>query len=129
MSPSLDAIGIVTVDLERSLAFYRLLGLDIPDVDGGHVEATLPNGLRLMWDTVEVVRSFDPTWQPATGGPGQALAFLCANAVEVDTTVEALAANGFTVARPPWDAPWGQRYATVVDPDGNHVDLFAALSG
>ena len=27
----------------------------------------------------------------------------------------------------PWDAVWGQRYATLHDPDGNSVDLFAAL--
>ena len=27
----------------------------------------------------------------------------------------------------PFDAFWGQRYATVRDPDGNAVDLFAAL--
>ncbi|MFL6036949.1 MAG: glyoxalase, partial [Gaiellaceae bacterium] len=27
----------------------------------------------------------------------------------------------------PFDAFWGQRYATVVDPDGNAVDLFAPL--
>jgi uncharacterized glyoxalase superfamily protein PhnB len=27
----------------------------------------------------------------------------------------------------PWDADWGQRYAQVKDPDGNSVDLFAAL--
>ena len=25
----------------------------------------------------------------------------------------------------PFDAFWGQRYATVLDPDGNAVDLFA----
>jgi uncharacterized glyoxalase superfamily protein PhnB len=25
----------------------------------------------------------------------------------------------------PLDAPWGQRYATVLDADGNAVDLFA----
>jgi len=28
----------------------------------------------------------------------------------------------------PYDAPWGQRYATVLDPDGNIVDFFAALA-
>ena len=27
----------------------------------------------------------------------------------------------------PFDAFWGQRYATVLDPDGNPVDLYAAL--
>jgi uncharacterized glyoxalase superfamily protein PhnB len=28
----------------------------------------------------------------------------------------------------PWDAVWRQRYASVFDPDGNSVDLFAPLS-
>src|SRR6266487_2250142 len=28
----------------------------------------------------------------------------------------------------PYDAPWGQRYATILDPDGNMVDLFALLA-
>lgn len=37
-----------------------------------------------------------------------------------------LAARGASVAKQPFDAPWGQRYATVLDPDGNAVDLFAA---
>jgi len=27
----------------------------------------------------------------------------------------------------PWDAFWGQRYATDYDPDGNGVGLFAPL--
>ncbi|MGB5655838.1 MAG: glyoxalase, partial [Acidimicrobiia bacterium] len=31
--------------------------------------------------------------------------------------------------RAPFDAFWGQRYATVLDPDGNGVDLFAPIEG
>ena len=38
-----------------------------------------------------------------------------------------LVAAGHRSHRAPWDAFWGQRYATVLDPDGNAVDLFAAL--
>ena len=34
---------------------------------------------------------------------------------------------GYRAQHEPWDAFWGQRYATVLDPDGNHVDLYAAL--
>jgi hypothetical protein len=30
--------------------------------------------------------------------------------------------------RAPWDAPWGQRYAVVKDPDDNGIDLFAPLT-
>jgi hypothetical protein len=29
----------------------------------------------------------------------------------------------------PYDAPWSQRYVSVLDPDGNMVDLFAPLAG
>ena len=34
---------------------------------------------------------------------------------------------GHTSRSDPFDAFWGQRYATVLDPDGNPVDLYAAL--
>lgn len=129
MTPRLDLVGLVTADMPRSLAFYRLLGLDIPvqaDTEP-HVEVTLTGGLRLAWDTVETIRSFDPAWTPPSGGHGSSLAFLCESPAEVDTVTAALEAAGTTVHHQPWDAFWGQRYATVLDPDGNPVDLFAPL--
>ncbi len=130
MTPHLDAIGLVVADMARSLAFYRGLGLEIPaEADGeGHVSLELPTGLRLMWDTIETVRSFDPGWTPPQGGPGTSLAFLCDTPAEVDRAYADLVAAGFTGHREPWDAFWGQRYATLRDPDGNGIDLFAALS-
>jgi hypothetical protein len=56
--------------MARSLAFYRRLGFDIPTTadDEPHVEATLPSGLRIAWDTTETIRSFDPGWEPPAGG-------------------------------------------------------------
>jgi len=33
---------------------------------------------------------------------------------------------GYRGQQAPWDAFWGQRYAVVIDPDGNWIDLFAA---
>lgn len=129
MKPRLDAIGMVVQDMARSLAFYRALGLEIaPGAEAeAHVEATLPGGMRVLWDTVEVVRSFDPGWQPASGGHRMGLAFLCDTPAEVDATYERLTAAGYHGHRPPWDAFWGQRYAVLHDPDGNGVDLFAPL--
>ncbi|PWU46965.1 glyoxalase [Micromonospora sp. S4605] len=126
MAPTLDLIGMVSGDLPRSLAFYRRLGLDIPpDADTApHVEITLPGGLRLAWDTVEVIRSFDPGWKPGQGG-GASLAFRCADPAEVDRLYAELVAEGYQGHLAPWDAEWGQRYAVVLDPDGNGVDLFA----
>ncbi len=125
--PELDAIGLVVDDLDRSLRFYRALGLTIDDPEGGHVEAVLPSGVRLMWDTRDVVASFDADWTPPTGGHRAALAFRCENPAEVDSVYEAMTADGFTGHREPWDAFWGQRYAILHDPDGNGVDLYAQL--
>ncbi|HKU88638.1 MAG TPA: VOC family protein, partial [Steroidobacteraceae bacterium] len=66
MEARLEQIGLVVQDMPRSLAFYRHLGLDLPpEADGeGHVDVALPGGLRLAWDTVETIRSFDPEWAP-----------------------------------------------------------------
>lgn len=130
-APHFDALGFVVTDMARTLACYRLLGLDLPaELDGeGHVEAQLPSGLRLMWDTVEIVRSFDPSWTPPAGGHRVALAWRCASPAEVDANHDLLVTAGLTSHVAPWDAVWGQRYAVVLDPDGTPIDLYAPLPG
>ena len=66
--PQLNALGIVTSDMARSIAFYRLVGLDVPETpEEGHVDTFLPNGVRFMLDSEETVRSFKPDWTRATG--------------------------------------------------------------
>jgi len=124
----LDLVGIITRDMKASLEFYRWLGLDIPKdgEDEPHVETTTPSGLRVAWDTVELVQQIEPAWTEPSGGHRMSLAFLCSSPGEVDATYDRLAALGHG-HKEPWDAFWGQRYATVKDPDGNHVDLFAPL--
>ena len=115
--------------MEATLAFYRLLGLSFPEdaKEGGHVEAELPGGTRLMFDTEDVVRSFDPTFEPPSGTARIGLAFLCESPDEVDRVYDTVCEAGYRSEREPFDAFWGQRYATVLDPDGNGVDLFAAI--
>lgn len=129
MTPRFDLLGLVVADMGRSLAFYRHLGLDIPaDCDKEpHVEAPLPGGLRIVWDTVDTIRSFDPGWTPASGGHRIGLAFACDGPAGVDAAHAELTAAGYESHLVPWDAFWGQRYATVRDPDGNSIDLFAPL--
>ena len=125
----LDAIGIVVSDMAKSLAFYRQLGLDVPaSADGeGHVEVGLPGGLRLLFDTEDVVRSFHPDWTPTRGGRS-GLAFALPDPAGVDALHGELVAAGHHSELAPFDAFWGQRYAVLLDPDGNGVDLFAPLA-
>ncbi|GAA2830951.1 putative glyoxalase superfamily protein PhnB [Leucobacter komagatae] len=131
MSLTLDFIGIVTTDLAASLAFYRELGLEIPaDADGeAHVEAVPPGGMRIGWDTLETIQGFDPAYEVPTGSHRVAFAFQAGSPAEVDTVFAKLTAGGATARVEPWDAFWGQRYATVMDPDGNAVDIYAPLPG
>ncbi len=125
--PQLNAIGIVASSMERSIAFYRLLGLDVPETPGeGHIDLFLPNGVRFMLDTEDVVRSFRPEWKRETGNQ-VGVAFECESPAEVDETYGRVTGAGFHGEKEPWDAFWGQRYAQLQDPDGVGVDLYAPL--
>ena len=128
MSPRFDLVGIVSADLAASLAFYRRLGLDIPEgaESEPHVETTLPGGLRLAWDPESTVAAFDSSG-PRNSNGRIGLAFRCDDAADVDAVYAGLVAAGAPSHLEPFDAFWGQRYATVYDPDGNTVDLFAPL--
>ena len=123
-----DMVGIVVADMKASLAFYRMLDLPIPDgvENEPYVEATSANGYRISWNSLEMVKGLDPEYA-APAGYRMELAFKCETAAEVDVTFRRLTSAGYTGHREPWDAFWGQRYAIVDDPDGNHISLFAAL--
>ncbi|MFJ5261874.1 VOC family protein [Streptomyces sp. NPDC088387] len=129
MTPRFNAIGLVVSDMAASVAFYRRLGFGFAEDAGSapHAEAELPGGLRLLLDTEDTVRSFAPAFEPPVGGGRASLALLCDSPAEVDTVYDELVAAGYHGELKPWDAFWGQRYAVVHDPDGNGVDLFAAL--
>jgi catechol 2,3-dioxygenase-like lactoylglutathione lyase family enzyme len=125
--PQLNALGIVVTDMARSIRFYRLLGVDVPETpDEGHVDTFLPNGVRFMLDSEDVIRSFRPDWSRETGNQ-IALAFECESPAEVDAVYARVVEAGFHGEKEPWDAAWGQRYAQLQDPDGVGVDLFASL--
>ena len=122
-----DAIGIVSADIGQSIKFYELLGLSF-EAQGGdeHWEAITPSGLRLMLDTEDLVKKLNPNWQNPKGSR-IVLCFKQDSAQLVDSVYEKMSKAGFAGVKEQWDAFWGQRYASVNDPDGNQVDLFADL--
>ena len=129
MSIRPDMIGIVACDIDASLRFYRQLGLDVPEAKAGEsfLEVTTPNGYRISWNALAMIKENDPSWVEPRGQRIE-LAFRCDSPREVDEVTARLARDGHTVHKAPWDAFWGQRYAVVVDPDGNHVSVFAPLA-
>jgi len=120
-----DMIGIVVSDIPRSIAFYKLLGLDFPKGDG-FVEVKA-NGYRISLNDEAMVKEHSPDWKKPVGQRLE-LAFLCGSPKEVDATYAKVVGAGHRGVKEPWDAFWGQRYAIVADPDGTHISLFAPSS-
>ena len=125
----LDAIGIVVSDMAKALAFYRQLGLDVPaSADGRGAR----RGRAARWSAADVRRrGRDPLVPPG-------LDARCAAGVRTSRSpfptprawtrcTPSWWRPGTRASSAPFDAFWGQRYAVVLDPDGNGVDLFAPL--
>jgi|LakMenEpi03Aug12_release.lakeMendotaPanAssembly.Ray.scaffolds.fasta_scaffold304023_3 uncharacterized glyoxalase superfamily protein PhnB len=131
---ALNAIGVVSSNIPRSIEFFTLLGISFPtdgscEASADHTEAVLPSGLRLMLDSESLVRSLNPNWDwPPENSQTTLLAFDCVSPTNVDAVFQLIVNAGFTSATDPWDAFWGQRYAQVRDQDGNTYDLFADLT-
>lgn len=125
---SFDAIGIVVTNMPKSIAFYELFGLSFQAFgdDGDHYEAVLPSGMRLMLDTEALIQKLHPDHSYGHGGR-ISLGFSVETPAKVDELYQQVIAAGGSTDRVPFDAFWGQRYATVKDPDGNIVAIYANL--
>jgi uncharacterized glyoxalase superfamily protein PhnB len=116
----LDAVAVSSKDMTKTVAFYELLGFD------KHVEPNTKAGdVRLMIDTAELMEEL--SGHAPTPPNHASFAMLCDTVAEVNAVAAALKDAGHTLTVEPWDAFWGQRYATVRDPDGYQIDIFAAL--
>jgi uncharacterized glyoxalase superfamily protein PhnB len=129
MNPTVNVLDIAVTDLGQAIAFYRLLGLEFtpdPHVPTDHAGCDLPNGFHLMLDTDDLRAKSTANWTPPTSGR-TFLAFEFPTPADVDAKYAELVATGVTSLQEPFDAFWGMRYATVADPAGNGIDLYANL--
>jgi predicted enzyme related to lactoylglutathione lyase len=124
----ISAVGVSATDLRRAVAFYELLGFSFPPFadDEDHVQTAPGAGAQLMVDSAELMTGL--LGEPPRPGTTAAFAVRFPAPADVDAVVERVAAAGHAVVTAPWDAPWQQRYATVADPDGYRVDLYASLA-
>jgi len=133
--PVLDLLDLVVRDMDATLAFYRRLGLEIPDravwrtASGAHhVDLDLPNGFHLHFDSIALAKSFNRGWPEQAGtGTRPIIGFSLSSREAVDDRYADLVAAGYTGHQPPYDTFWGARYAVIEDPDGNHVGLMSPV--
>jgi catechol 2,3-dioxygenase-like lactoylglutathione lyase family enzyme len=124
-----DQVNVITGDMERSLAFYRLLGLEIADPWGGyHASANFDEGFDFAIDSTDFVQVWNVGWRGRSDLAGRVvLGFRVADRDEVDARYATLVEAGYGGLQPPFDAFWGARYAVVEDPDGLAVGLMSPV--
>jgi uncharacterized glyoxalase superfamily protein PhnB len=127
--PDLHMLNVVTGDLAASLAFYRRLGVDVPEgaTDDVHVELRQPGGFSLELDADGSARIWHAGFRADPAGVGLVLGFRLPSRAAVDERYAGLVDAGYVARQPPFDAFWGARYAIVADPDGNDVGLMSPI--
>ena len=133
--PRFDQVNLVVRDMRASLAFYRKLGLPVPD-DGDewppgsgakHVDVAFPSGVRLEFDNLPMAKIWHAGWRENGHGSKSVLGMSLPSREAVDERYAELIAAGYTGCQPPYDAFFGARYAIVEDPDGNDVGLMSPI--
>jgi predicted lactoylglutathione lyase len=109
-------------DLQRSIEFYRLLGLDVPNPHPEHPVAAyeMANGITLIIATDAIARRFDPGFVRPDSGYQQVMEFFVDDDAHVDAVWNRLTSAGYNGRTAPGNLIGP--YATMVeDPDRNVV--------
>jgi catechol 2,3-dioxygenase-like lactoylglutathione lyase family enzyme len=135
---TLDQLNIVCGDPAASIAFYRRLGVEIPDsavwrtpTGIHHVGATDRSGdqaIHLDLDSVAFAQAWNSGWANRHDLRGRVVVgFSVPTRAVVDDIYGDMTAAGYVGLQPPFDAFWGARYAIIEDPDGLAVGLMSPV--
>jgi uncharacterized glyoxalase superfamily protein PhnB len=130
--PILNQLNLVARDFDATCAFYRRLGLEVPDRPVSpegirHAEVTMPNDFTLEFDNHTLARIYNAGWRRPQGGSTALIGFAVEARADVDRIYGELVGAGYEGRQPPYDTFWGARYAVVADPDGRDVGIMSPL--
>jgi len=113
MIHNISAVTFAVRDMARSIAFYGKLGFEL--VYGGECAAFSSLKAGAAFVNLAASLGFEHHWW------GRAIF----RVDHVDAYHRMLQAQGL-IADPPQDAPWGERFFHIIDPDGHELS-FAEL--
>ncbi len=124
-------INLFVEDMAASIAFYRLLELDVPDPfqwppgSGAEHVDDIHSGVsaHMALDNHAMARIWNPPFEPDRRAGNVVIGLMVDTREDVDRLYQAVKDAGHPVGQPPYDAFFGSRYAIVFDPDGNQVGL------
>jgi uncharacterized glyoxalase superfamily protein PhnB len=123
---TLKKINIVAEHYDETVEFYRLLGLNIPEVLAHHAQtkhapAVMEDGSFAI-DNPDLANVYNAGWRKGDRN-SVLLTAEVSSRNDVDQTFNSLIAAGHIAVQVPYDAFWGARYAIVMDPEGNWVGI------
>lgn len=128
-APRLDQINLIVTDMEATVAFYRRLGVEVPDTEpqwqASHRSSSQPGGIDLDFDGALFARTWNAGLPDTRRGGTVIIGFRVATRGDVDAIYADMTGAGYRGQQPPYDAFWGSRYAVLEDPDGNSVGLMS----
>jgi predicted lactoylglutathione lyase len=131
----ISMFGLIVQDMQKSLEFYRRLGLAIPEgsEENTHVEAKMGNGSTFfldsnptLWDPGFVKKDKRPVTAPDSYP--MILEFSLKSQEAVDTTYHELTGFGYQGYRAPYTTSFGMYFAMIKDPDDNTILLSGDLA-
>lgn len=137
--PILDQINLVCGDPCASIAFYRRLGIEIPEdriwrtATGAHhisaAEQASDQTIAFDLDSAAFARPWNAGWKDRTDLRGRVvIGFSVPTRSDVDEVFRHMIEGGYRGLQEPLDAFWGARYAIIEDPDGVAVGLMSPVS-
>jgi catechol 2,3-dioxygenase-like lactoylglutathione lyase family enzyme len=125
-----NQVNLVVKDMAATLAFYRRLGVEIPEdaawkTPSGihHIAIGGAGGVDMEFDSQALARRYNRGYEAERGRV--LLGFSLPSREAVDALFDDLVTHEHQALQPPYDAFWGARYAIVEDPDGNPVGLMS----
>ena len=113
----LSAITLAAANMAAAVRFYETAGF-----------ARITGGPEAAFTTFRAGTGFlnlqlDPVYAPIGAIWGRAIFWVA----DVDATHGRLVAAGFVPTTAPADAPWGERYFHIHDPDGHEISFARPL--
>ena len=132
-------MNLVCSDFGASLAFYRRLGVKIPDAavwttaTGGHhagaTDRSTEHSIHFDLDSTLFAQRWNAGWKGRTDLKGRVVVgFRVPERTDVDDVFRRMTGAGYRGLQEPHDAFWGARYAIIEDPDGIAVGLMSPIS-
>ena len=121
-----DHIGIRVRDLERALAFYRVLGFDLVHRARGDDVAIVRNDRGIELNLLFNANAGDPAVNPLMDAPEKLPGYthMALRVASIPATIAALQANRIAISQGPVSfGDSGQVSVFVRDPDGNVIEL------